>query len=517
MTLLVAAKLRCAFVLMLSMVPLLAADGAWISLAPMPDPHQEVATAELGGKIYVIGGLPRTNRVQEYDPVTNSWRMVAPLPIEVDHAAAASVGGKLYVMGGNGDTGNSDRVYEYDPGQNRWNQKTSMPTARSGLAAAVIDGKIYAVGGASATGKELEIYDPATDIWALLAPMPTGRNHLAAGAIRGKLYVAGGRPNEGSELEAYDPATNTWSVKARMPTARSGHAGAVVGDKLYTFGGEGNPNSPVGIFPQVEVYDPDKNTWKSLDPMLTPRHGIGAAVIGNRIYIPAGATRLGGGSETGTNDAFVVEPETLWFAQFATGPGFDGELVLGNSNTEEAIATVEFRDQKGQPLQFNLGGTTRSQATVAVPAVGSIALATRDSSNLVRVGSVRVSAERPITGFIFFGSAVAAIEPGRPLTRFFIPVRHDAANSGGIAIANTADASVTVALILREESGKEVARREVVLPPSGQIAESLERLFPTAGIETRSFRGTISGTSSAPVVVLAVLFRGQNFATLPVQ
>ena len=81
-----------------------------------------------------------------------------------------------------------------------------------------------------------------------------------------------------------------------MPTGRSGHAGAVVRGCLYLFGGEGNAASPSGVFPQNEVYDPRTNTWDSGAPMLNPRHGIGAAVVDDRVYIPGGATTQGFGA-----------------------------------------------------------------------------------------------------------------------------------------------------------------------------------------------------------------------------
>jgi N-acetylneuraminic acid mutarotase len=493
-----------------------AADVSWITLAPMPDPQQEVATAELNGKVYVIGGFPGSDRVQEYDLASNTWRIVAPLPIQVDHAAAASVGGKLYVIGGRISSGNSSALYEYDPAANRWTRKTSMPTPRNALAAAVIDGKIYAVGGASATGRELEVYDPATDIWIQRAMMPTGRNHMAAGAIRGKLYVAGGRPNDGSVLEVYDPASNTWGTKARMPTARSGHAGAVVDDKFYTFGGEGNPNSPIGIFREVEVYDPEKDSWTSLEPMPTPRHGIGAAGIGRRIYLPGGATRAGGGSQTGLNEAFVVQPETLWFAHFAAGPGFDGELVLGNPGASAVVAVVEIRDQQGKPLELILGNTLRSRATVSIPPLGSATLRTSDTGNTVRAGSIMVSSEGPVSGVLFFADGISGLDSSSPLSRFFFAVQRDSVTSAGVAIANTTDSSVSVELILRREGGQELARRQITLSPRGQFAELLEKAFPAAGIESENFRGTVTGAASGSVVILALLFRGKNFTTLPV-
>jgi N-acetylneuraminic acid mutarotase len=129
--------------------------------------------------------------------------------------------------------------------------------------------------------------------------MPTPRNHLAAGSLGGKLYAVGGRSGDiggiTNALEEYDPATGLWTERAPMPTARGGIAGVAVEGQLYVFGGEGNRARPDGVFPQVEAYDPATDTWRSLPPMGIPRHGIQAAAIGNRIYIPGGATTEGFG------------------------------------------------------------------------------------------------------------------------------------------------------------------------------------------------------------------------------
>ena len=151
-----------AILLALCATRLFAAEGAWIALAPAGDPRQEVGAAELNGKIYIVGGLPSTNRVQEYDPATNTWRIVASLPIAVDHPGATSLGGKLYVMGGNTANGSTNALFEYDPATDQWTPRPSMPTARNALGSVAISGKIYAVGGAGTgvTGRELEVYDP---------------------------------------------------------------------------------------------------------------------------------------------------------------------------------------------------------------------------------------------------------------------------------------------------------------------------------------------------------------------
>jgi N-acetylneuraminic acid mutarotase len=283
--------------------------GRWITLAPLNEPRQELAAAELDGRIYAVGGLVgRSNANEIYDTATNAWSFGADLPVGTDHAWAVALNGRLYV----GAPG-SNRVFSYDPGGNVWADVARSLFLHGGTAVAgVIEGRIYLAGGAggSMIGNELEVYDPATNLWTALAPMSCSRNHTAGGVIGGKLYVAGGRPGNQTCLEEYDPATNVWTHKASMPTGRSGIAGGVVGGCLYIFGGEGNATDPNGIFHEVEAYEPATDSWTRLPYMQTGRHGIYAAVVGSVIYLPGGATRQGLGV-TATNDAYILEVPTL--------------------------------------------------------------------------------------------------------------------------------------------------------------------------------------------------------------
>jgi len=77
--------------------------GAWTTLAPVPSIRQEISTAVLDGKIYVIAGFNssggNTNNVEVYDPQTNTWSSAANLPIATNHNAAAVAAGKLYAFG----------------------------------------------------------------------------------------------------------------------------------------------------------------------------------------------------------------------------------------------------------------------------------------------------------------------------------------------------------------------------------------------------------------------------------
>lgn len=309
--------LCCLFMLFNQVVFAQTQLGEWVRLRAVGEARQEVGVAELNGKIYLIGGFSNNSRldvsptVEVYDPQTDRWSFVAPLPEPLHHTTAISLGGRLYVIAGYNTLGFNPvaSAFSYDPNTNRWTRIASLPNRRGALAIGVIEDKIYAVGGEAtgATG-ELNVYDPKTNTWRTLSPMPTPREHIAAGVINGKLYVAGGRrPGNFTldTLEEYDPLTDSWRSRSPMPTGRSGIAGAVFNNRLYIFGGEGNPRSALGTFAENESYDPVTDTWRSEVPMPNPRHGIGAAVIDNKIFIPSGSPIQGFGV-TSVSDAYVV-------------------------------------------------------------------------------------------------------------------------------------------------------------------------------------------------------------------
>jgi hypothetical protein len=81
-----------------------------------------------------------------------------------------------------------------------------------------------------------------------------------------------------------------------MPTGRNHVAGGAVGARLFAGGGRPPNTVPTGVFPQNEVYDPRTNTWESRAAMRTPRHGIGAAVVNGRVFVPGGAILQGFGA-----------------------------------------------------------------------------------------------------------------------------------------------------------------------------------------------------------------------------
>ena len=62
----------------------LAQEGSWSRLSPLGQPRQEVAAAEVGGKIYVVGGFAGNGATlgttEVYDPASGRWTELPPCP-----------------------------------------------------------------------------------------------------------------------------------------------------------------------------------------------------------------------------------------------------------------------------------------------------------------------------------------------------------------------------------------------------------------------------------------------------
>jgi len=116
--------------------------GRWTVGTLMPSARTEVAVAEVGGRIYVVGGFRGERELEVYDPAADRWSRGASIPRPLHHAAAVGLKDRLYVVGGfvEGWTPTDD-VLEYDLSSDRWRRLAALPTVRGALGAAVLDGK----------------------------------------------------------------------------------------------------------------------------------------------------------------------------------------------------------------------------------------------------------------------------------------------------------------------------------------------------------------------------------------
>jgi N-acetylneuraminic acid mutarotase len=252
----------------------------WTKKTSMPRPAHHAALAAANGKIYVMGGFvpPKDTAIPvggawepidttwEYDPAADSWKSLPPLPSKRGSAVAAEVGGKIYVIGGATTIeGSKDpffaffgpsRVLDtnevYDPATNKWESRRPMSVPRNHAFSGVVNGKIYVIGGRtghgfilSATNTDVvEEYNPVNDTWSVPRErMPTARSGGASGSDGRRIYAAGGEVSTKDlvgafkSVEAYDPVTNSWMTLPSMPMPRHGIAGAVIGNRFHLVSG----------------------------------------------------------------------------------------------------------------------------------------------------------------------------------------------------------------------------------------------------------------------------------------
>lgn len=282
--------------------------GEWTAAQALPGgDRQETAVVALDGKVFVLGGFTGTGAivadVEVFDPANGTWDTAAALPVAMHHANAAVADGKIWVLGFLTEFSFTadGRVFQYDAVADAWTEGVAMPlgTERGASGVAVIGNDVYVAGGLrdGAAVADFSVFSATTGTaggWTGLVDLPAARDHLGAGAIGGIVHAVGGRngsiTGHVAELLTWDPASpGAWTPKASMPTSRGGLAASVMNDKLYVFGGEGNTALPSGVFSETERYDPATDTWTVMEPMLTPRHGTGAATVGDAIWVPAGA------------------------------------------------------------------------------------------------------------------------------------------------------------------------------------------------------------------------------------
>jgi non-specific serine/threonine protein kinase len=269
--------------------------------ASMPTARQNMDGTVVDGTIWVVGGLGTgsnaSDRVEGYDPVINSWKTGPDLPVRLHHAMVVTYKDEVVVIGGWIPQGSdqsaltSERVFALRGGQ--WESLPPLRRPRAAGAAAVVGDRIVVFGGQD-EGRLLrttEVFDGRR--WTEGAALPTPREHLAAVSDGEFAYAIGGRelgPDKNlATLERYDPEGDSWQPLADMPTARGGLGAAIVGGRVFAVGGE----SPTGAMREVESFNLADKSWSRAPSMRTPRHGLVVEAIGGAYYAVGGATHSG--------------------------------------------------------------------------------------------------------------------------------------------------------------------------------------------------------------------------------
>jgi len=277
------------------------AQGSWTKIGDMPENRYAHTVNELGGKIYLVGGVhtetstyPRTALV--YDRSSGVWAEIPLCNNKIRNChTSCVVDGKLYVIGGNDSSTIVSTMDMFDPNTGEWVSKNSMSTYRGLTACASIEGKIYVMGGMRQLGDYAglstgEVYNTTNDTWTQLADMPSYRWGHSAVALNGKIYVFGGRSTSTpyTSVEVYDPQTNTWTTKSNMPTARYCLTTCLLDSNIFAIGGWAHSGSGP-LYDKVEIYNPESDVWLTESPLPVARAVLASIVLDGKIYVYGGA------------------------------------------------------------------------------------------------------------------------------------------------------------------------------------------------------------------------------------
>ncbi|MFH0878989.1 MAG: malectin domain-containing carbohydrate-binding protein [Lentisphaerota bacterium] len=250
----------------------------WINgLAARPYVGSHHACEVIDGKWYLFGGLDAgENKVQIYNPTNDTWTLGANIPWPCGSGASALIGGKVYLAGGiaGSTTVNSNAVYH--PASNTWTLLAPMPAGRNHTASGTDGEKFYIFGGRAGGNTVTEgfddvmIYDPTNNSWSAsfdpgstIPPLPQKRGGMGKAAyFNREFYVMGGETIPGphgqvvgdvyNRVDVYHPSTKSWRLESPLPTPRHGLFPVVGNDMIYVPGGGEtagyNPSQAMDIF-----------------------------------------------------------------------------------------------------------------------------------------------------------------------------------------------------------------------------------------------------------------------------
>jgi len=261
---------------------------------------------KLGHRFYVIGGFTQdsqallpTNLVEIFDASTKTWTRGPDFPTAIHHAVGLELDSNLYVPGGMtqgfAPTATCYVINELNP---VWIACPPLPSPRGAHAGAVLDGRLYIAGGVTNPAgdhpREVFVYDPREYLWQTVdAPIPTPRDHTAGVGLEGRVYVVagdtGGHNENTNATESFDPLEGKWERLAPVPTLRGSISAVAWRGHVVVLGGQNGTQT----FDAAEAYNVTSNEWLKLPPMHEARHGFGAGVLDDELYVFYGGPKPG--------------------------------------------------------------------------------------------------------------------------------------------------------------------------------------------------------------------------------
>ncbi len=311
---------------------------------------------------------------------------------------------------------------------------------------------------------------------------------------------------------------NVSAQNAVIPVVIRGQTGAVISSPGTTLSLAGNGHTSFVL----SVQYPKTNFQRGTIEFDTPAGGR-ISVLGIR------TTPLGTTSTTLTTIPALANVGTSGgsIAQIATGNGWQTTFVLVNTGTASAQAHLKFFADDGTPLVIPTGppGITTSTSssvdqTVAAGATLLLESVAPASNPAPTIGSAQLTTDGNVGGFVIFRynpngqEAVVPLE-NRNASAYILAFDNTAKTSTGIAINSVSTQTVNVPVVVRDDTGKQIATDTIALAANGHLAFTLGiDKYPGAN----GIRGTIEFDTPSGAQIGALGIRipvAHTFTTLP--
>ena len=273
------------------------------------------------------------------------------------------------------------QVFCYLPDDKVWHELPEMTHKYNSLnsssrSVSVCHGKLYVMGVDENPRRNLfseggplvkvERLDPSLGLWNKLNIPDEVVYPCAAVTMQGFLYVVGvktGNLFQSLTVQKFNPDTNQWHEVSsqRNPRCRSGVCAVTDGSYLYAIGGfDDQTEQHLNI---VERFDPRKNTWENLPPMLERRANAGGAVIKQMLFVFGGFHQHSRDSDCvycevfdPATDMWSIIPSQFTQSRPTSAVSFKGKIYVftadAGSSESEKFQVFDADQNQWEPCKF---------------------------------------------------------------------------------------------------------------------------------------------------------------------
>ena len=273
------------------------------------------------------------------------------------------------------------QVFCYLPDDKVWYELPEMTHKYNSLnsssrSVSVCHGKLYVMGVDENPRRNLfseggplvkvERLDPSLGLWNKLNIPDEVVYPCAAVTMQGFLYVVGvktGNLFQSLTVQKFNPDTNQWHEVSsqRNPRCRSGVCAVTDGSYLYAIGGfDDQTEQHLNI---VERFDPRKNTWENLPPMLERRANAGGAAIKQMLFVFGGFHQHSRDSDyvycevfDPATDMWSIIPSQFTQSRPTSAVSFKGKIYVftadAGSSESEKFQVFDADQNQWEPCKF---------------------------------------------------------------------------------------------------------------------------------------------------------------------